>query len=139
VRCPHVRVQRHLRVPWRILSIWRSGTLTSDLINLKIYQKARDLAVVVFPATDRFPRPQQYGGLASELRQITLDLLKTIASVNESHSRLLHETIDVDLQQIWLMVDLAADLKYITPDLRDGMRLQIDEIGRMNGGWMKMA
>lgn len=68
-----------------------------------------------------------------------LDLLKTIAAVNESHSRLLHEAIDVDLQQIRLMIDLAADLKYMTQDQRDALRLRLDEIGRMNGGWMKMA
>ncbi len=89
--------------------------------------------------TDRFPRPQQYGDLASELRQVTLDLLKTIAAVNESHSRLLHEAIDADLRQIGLMLDLAADLRYITSDQRDVLNPRIDEIGRMNGGWMKTA
>ena len=89
--------------------------------------------------TDRFPRPQQYGGLASELRQATLDLLKTIAAVNESHSLLLHEAIDADLRQIDLMVDLAADLRYIATDQRDTLKPRIDEIGRMNGGWMKRA
>ena len=73
-------------VPRRILSIWRPDTLTSDLGNLKIYQKARDLAVLIFPVTDRYPKPQQYGGLASELRQACLVLLKAFAVANESHS-----------------------------------------------------
>ncbi len=82
--------------------------------------------------TDRYPKPQQYGGLASELRQAVLDLLKTIAAVNESHSRLLHEAIDADLRQIGLMLDLATDLKYMTPDQRDALRIRIDEIGRRN-------
>lgn len=89
--------------------------------------------------TDRFPKPQQYGGLASELRQATLDLLKTIAAVNESHSRLLHEAIDADLRQIGLMLGLAADLKYMTPEQRDALLIRLDELGRMNGGWMKTA
>lgn len=104
-----------------------------------IYQKARDLAVLIFPMTDRFPRPQQYGGLASELRQATLDLLKTIAAVNVSHSLLLHEAIDADLHQINLMVDLATGLRYITPDQNNALKPRLDEIGRMNGGWMKTA
>ena len=42
--------------------------------------------VLIFPATDRYPKPQQYGGLASELRQACLVLLKAIAVANESHS-----------------------------------------------------
>ena len=73
-------------VPRRILSIWRPDTLTSDLANLKIYQKARDLAALIFPVTDRYPKPQQYGGLASEMRQACLVLLKAIVVANESHS-----------------------------------------------------
>lgn len=89
--------------------------------------------------TDRYPKPQQYGGLASELRQAVLDLLKTIAAVNESHSRLLHEAIDADLRQIRLMLDLATDLHYMTSDQRDALTVRLDEIGRMNGGWMKTA
>jgi hypothetical protein len=27
----------------------------------------------------------------------------------------------------------------MTPDQRDALRIRIDEIGRMNGGWMKTA
>lgn len=89
--------------------------------------------------SDRFPKPQQYGGLASELRQATLDLLKAIAAVNVSHSRLLHEAIDADLRQMNLMIDLATDLRYMSPDQRDDLTTRLDEVGRMNGGWMKMA
>ena len=89
--------------------------------------------------TDRFPKPQQYGGLASELRHVTLDLINSIAAANVSHSIVMHEAIDTDLQQISLMLDLAADLRYMTHDQRDTLMGRISELGRMNGGWMKTA
>jgi hypothetical protein len=69
-----------------MLGIGRPETLTSDRAKLKIYKKARDLAVLICPVTDGYPKPQQYGGLASELRRDCLVLLKVIAVANESHS-----------------------------------------------------
>ena len=89
--------------------------------------------------TDRYPKPQQYGGLASELRQTALALLKAIAAANEGHTRELHREIDTCLQQIGLMLELSADLRYITPDQMSALKNRADEIGRMNGGWMKTA
>ena len=37
---------------------------------LKIWQKSYDLAKDLMQVTERFPRPQQRDGLASEIRQI---------------------------------------------------------------------
>ncbi len=87
--------------------------------------------------TDGYPRPQQYGGLASELRQTCLTLLKTIATANESRSPILLREIDTYLQQIRMMLDVSADLRYISPEQRDTLNLRVDELGRMNGGWGK--
>ena len=87
--------------------------------------------------TDGYPRPQQYGGLASELRQTCLTLLKTIATANESRSPILLREIDTYLQQIRMVLDVSADLRYITPEQRDTLNFRVDELGRMNGGWGK--
>jgi len=87
--------------------------------------------------TDGYPRPQQHGGLASELRQACLSLLKAIAAANESHSPVVHREIDTCLQQIRMMLEISADLRYITPEQMDTLRLRVDELGRMNGGWGK--
>jgi hypothetical protein len=55
--------------------------------SLKLWQKSYDLAKELMIVTEKFPRPQQRdGGLASELRQACLVLLKAIAVANESHS-----------------------------------------------------
>jgi hypothetical protein len=87
--------------------------------------------------TDGYPRPQQYGGLASELRQTCLTLLKTIAAANESHSPILHQDIDTCLQQIQMMLEVSADLRYISLEQKDTLTIRVDELGRMNGGWGK--
>ena len=39
---------------------------------LKIWQKSYDLARDLIQASERFPRPQQYGGLASEIRRTSV-------------------------------------------------------------------
>jgi len=93
--------------------------------------------VLVYPITDRYPKPQQYGGLASELRQTLLTLLKTIAAANESHSSVVHREIDTCLQQIRMMIEISTDLRYVTPEQMDALVLRVDELGRMNGGWGK--
>jgi len=87
--------------------------------------------------SDGYPRPQQYGGLASELRQTCLALLKAIAVANESHSSVVHREIDTHLQQISMMLEVSTDLRYITPEQRDTLKFRVEELGRMNGGWGK--
>jgi len=56
---------------------------------------------------------------------------------NESRSPILLREIDTYLQQIRMMLDVSADLRYITPEQRDTLNLRVDELGRMNGGWGK--
>jgi hypothetical protein len=50
--------------------------------NLKIWQKSYDLAKDLIQVTERFPRPQQLGGLASEIRQTALSLIRTVMLAN---------------------------------------------------------
>lgn len=46
--------------------------------HLKIWQKSYDLARDLIEVTERFPRPQQTGGLGSEIRQTALSLIRTV-------------------------------------------------------------
>lgn len=58
---------------------------------LKIWQKSYDLAKDLMQVTERFPRPQQRDGLASEIRQTALSLIRTVMlanSVQRAYKRL---------------------------------------------------
>ena len=69
---------------------------------LKIWQKSYDLAKDLMQVTERFPRPQQRDGLASEIRQTALPgsatrntriaTVSTARSPNDTHSSGSHST-----------------------------------------------
>jgi len=106
---------------------------------LKIYVRAYALAKVLLPLTEHYPKPQQYGGLASELREATLALLSAIITANETRTKKDHATIDAHLQRLETMLSLSKDLRYLSPEQHADLVMRLDEIGRMNGGWMKTA
>lgn len=89
--------------------------------------------------TEHYPKPQQYGGLAEELRAATLALLSAIITTNETRARSDHATIDAHLKRLETMLSLSKDLRYISPDQHANLAMRLDEIGRMNGGWAKTA
>jgi|GEM_PF-4518055 len=59
---------------------------------LKIWQKSYDLAKDLMQVTERFPRPQQRDGLASEIRQTALSLIRTVM-VYRDHIRVLARNV----------------------------------------------
>ena len=58
--------------------------MTKSFKDLIVWQKAKDLALLIYKATDRFPRSELYG-LTSQMRRAVISISSNIA---ESYNRL---------------------------------------------------
>jgi len=105
--------------------------------HLKIWQKSYDLARDLIEVTERFPRPQQTGGLGSEIRQAALTLIQTVMIANSGPGTAANHDLDLGIDYLQVIVRLARDLRYISIGQYEVLAGKIVEIGRMNGGWMK--
>jgi len=65
---------------------------------LKIWQKSYDLAKDLMQVTERFPRPQQRDGLASEIRQTALSLIRTVMIANSGPGTAANRDLDLGCQ-----------------------------------------
>jgi four helix bundle protein len=104
---------------------------------LKIWQKSYDLARDLMQVTERFPRPQQQGGLASEIRRASLDLIQTVMLANSTQSTAVNRDLDQEIDYLQVIVRLARDLRYISIGQYELLAEKIVELGKMNNGWMK--
>jgi len=104
---------------------------------LKIWQKSYDLAKDLIQVTERFPRPQQLGGLASEIRQTALSLIRTVMLANSVQGTAVNQDLDQEISYLQVIVRLARDLRYISIGQYEAVAKKIVELGKMNGGWMK--
>ena len=64
---------------------------------LKIWQKSYDLAKDLMQVTERFPRPQQRDGLASEIRQTALSLIRTVMLANSVQGTAVNQDLDQEI------------------------------------------
>ncbi len=104
---------------------------------LKIWQKTYDLAKDLIQVTERFPRPQQQGGLASEIRRVSLDLIRTVMIANSVQGTAVNQDLDQEIDYLQAIIRLARDLRYISIGQYELLAGKIVELGKMNGGWMK--
>jgi hypothetical protein len=87
--------------------IWKSGDLHGTTHErLKIWQKSYDLAKDLMQVTERFPRPQQRDGLASEIRQTALSLIRTVMLANSVQGTAVNQDLDQEIDYLQVIVRL---------------------------------
>ncbi|MEM1346000.1 MAG: diversity-generating retroelement protein Avd [Pseudomonadota bacterium] len=91
----------------------------------------------LIPTVEKFPRTQKFL-LGDRIQATALDVLERLAEVTYTRERrrLLHSA-NLGLQKLRLLLRLAHDLRHLDPRRYEHAARQIDEIGRLVGGWLK--
>lgn len=106
---------------------------------LKILQKTYDMIKYGNQSLLQFPRAERYA-LAAEIKQSMYRILRLIIQANKRRDkRALQIEIDTELDVLRTFIRLAADKQTAHLPLRkyEIWSKQLNEIGRMLGGWMK--
>jgi len=106
----------------------------SDLI---VWQKAMDMVVSIYKATERFPREEVYG-LTSQLRRAAVSVPSNIAEGQgrKSTNEFLHHLSFArgSLMEVETQLLLAERLSYLKPDEITHLLEITNEVGRLLNG-----
>ena len=102
-----------------------------------IFPKIYSLAQEVFETTMRLPKSQRFV-IAQRLQNAVLDLLEAVTkayTMRRKNEAL--QTAMAAVDRLRILLHLARDLNFVTVKACLRLHQQIDEIGRMLGGWIK--
>lgn len=104
---------------------------------LKILQKTYDMIQYAYICLRQFPRSEKYA-LAGEIKKVMASLLRLIIQANKRYfKKTTLQDIDIELQTLKTYVRLSKDLEFLPTRRYEIWAKQLDEIGKMLGGWIK--
>ena len=109
-----------------------------DFKNLKVWQKAHDLALYTYKVTSDFPREELFG-LRNTLRKTSVDIPAAIAeggaqSNKSEFARLIRSSIAMGNRLEYFAL-MTRDLKLINENTHDTFVVQIVEVRKMLSGF----
>ena len=104
---------------------------------LKAIPKTYDLLKWLLPLVSKFPRDKRYT-LGQRLENKLLDILALLLEANYSKAKMdLLKKANLDLEVLRHLLRLCYDLQFIDPKRYEFCSQQINEIGKLVGGWIK--
>jgi four helix bundle protein len=108
--------------------------------DLKVYQKAYQLAMTIFNLSNSFPREERYS-LTDQIRRSSRSIAANIAEgyrKRQYPKMFVSKLADADGEtaetQIWL--DFALDCGYLSPEQHRSLLQGYEEVGRMLGAML---
>lgn len=105
-----------------------------------ITQKNYDLILHLLPILERMPRKQKFL-IADRIQNKLLDnqekLIKAYFSQDKVRKKHLLQDLNSALEQLRFLIRLCLDTKLLSLRQYGYISERIDEIGKMNGGWLK--
>jgi four helix bundle protein len=104
---------------------------------LIIEEKCREMIVFGYQVIKQFPKHEKHV-LGAEIRRSMLNMQRLIiTAMKRYHKKTTLTDLDVELAVLKRMIRLAKDLRYIDISRYQRWIVQIVEIGKMTGGWIK--
>lgn len=105
------------------------------------WQKAHQLTLRVYKATDKYPRAEQFG-LILQSRRCAVSIPSNIAEGFKRKSRAdsihFYNIAQGSLEELKYQMILARDLHYISESEYSDFEALADETGKLINGWIKI-
>lgn len=116
---------------------------TKGFKELRVYQKAREVSGEVFRLSKMFPKEETYS-LTDQFRRAARSIGAQIAEAwgkRRYEKHFVSKLTDADAEQMETqhLVGEALDCGYLTPARAEGLKSDLEEIGRMLNSMMKKA
>ncbi len=104
-----------------------------------VIEKAYDAILWLLPKIEQFPRSQKFL-LGDRIETMLLDILELLIEANYSRARTeILSKANLKLDKLRFLMRISKDMHYIDLKVFEYQARLVDEIGRMVGGWLKMA
>ena len=105
-----------------------------------IHTKMLEVTVWLFEKVNTFPKKQRFV-LGQQIENCSLNCLRFIIEANDadnSEATLYKlDKLNVELAVLRDLVRMAYELKFLKAESLQYIIMQIDEVGKMRGGWIK--
>ena len=106
--------------------------------DLKVYQRAYELAMEIFRISHKFPKEETYA-LTDQIRRSSRSVCANIAEAYRKRRYIKHFTskitdADGEASETLVWVDFARDAGYISADIHKLFAQGYQEVGKMLGG-----
>ena len=104
---------------------------------LKVYKRSYDISIKIHKITMGFPKIEQYGGIADQIRRSSKSI---VANIVEGYAKqnfyksdfkrmLIYSLASCDETQLW--IEISKDLGYMDDNTYKTIYQELDEIGKM--------
>lgn len=105
--------------------------------DLKIRRRTEEMIAYAYIAVRQFPKAERHV-LSAEIRATCWRLLRLIIICNKRyHKKTTLQELDAELDTLRSLIRMAHHLKFLPLKQYETWSRQVDEIGRMTGGWIK--
>lgn len=106
---------------------------------LSIFKKAYQLTLTIYKCTELFPKHERFL-LTARFKDICLEILSGIVQANEARVKSVHlERVSQEVEKLRILIRLSRDLKYLSFKKYENLSEEINEVGRMLGGWIRYS
>ena len=111
-----------------------------DFRQLKVWEKAHQLALAVYKATTKFPKEELYG-LTSQIRRASMSVPTNIAegcgrNTDAEFAHFLQIAMGSASETEYQLI-LALDLEFLSKDNHEKLHVQVAEVKRMLASLLK--
>ena len=111
-----------------------------DFRQLKVWEKAHQLALAVYKATKSFPKEELYG-LTSQIRRASMSIPTNIAegcgrNTDAEFARFLQIAMGSASETEYQLI-LAHDLEFLSKDAHEQLHTDVEEVKRMLASLLK--
>ncbi len=105
--------------------------------NLAIFEKTYEFILWIYPRVNKFPKSQRFV-LGQRIENISLEVLEKIIEVNQKKSKRKDlEEVSIKLDVLRILIRLSKDFHFINLKQYEFASKNLNEIGKMLGGWIK--
>lgn len=102
-----------------------------------IFHKTYELALWLYPIVNKFPKSQRFV-LGQRIENALLDFLELLIEAKLSKLKMDSlQRASVKIDKLRILMRLVKDFKFISIKQYSFVSANVDEIGRMLGGWLK--
>lgn len=106
---------------------------------LLIQTKVQEMIVWAYGTLKNFPKSETHV-LSAHMRDTMYEILQKVLVVNRRyHKKTTMQDLDANLDFLRSLIIIARDLSFLKFKQYETWSRQIEEIGRMIGGWLKWA
>lgn len=105
--------------------------------NLAIFEKTYEFILWIYPRVNKFPKSQRFV-LGQRIENVSLEILEKIIEANQKRDKKRElQEISVKLDVLRILIRLSKDFQFINLKQYEFASKNLNEIGKMLGGWIK--